>query len=153
MKLRVRHIKCVLSLREDETKEKIQMFDLFCRNVYIRQLQIRMHISTINSPNPQWLVRGASSGLRGCRRRRSSKIGRRIQTLNTTFLQTSMPVFGSKFAVQIKCLSKTLDCFKERRWEWWLGGGTRQFVDRTIRRQIVRQLVDTLLDNSSTPFF
>ena len=24
------------------------------------------------------------------------------------------------------------------------GGGTRQFVDRTIRRQIVRQLVNTL---------
>ena len=34
---------------------------------------------------PKWLVCGASSGLRGCRRRRSSKIGGQIQTLNTTF--------------------------------------------------------------------
>ena len=65
---------------------------------------------------PQRLVRGASSGLRGCRGRRSSKIGRRIHTLKTTFLLTSMPVFSSKFAVQIKCHSKTLERFKERRW-------------------------------------
>ena len=121
------------------------MFDLFRHkaDVYIRQLQVCIHISAINSPTPKRLVGGASSGLRVCRRRRSSKIGGRIQTLNTTFLLTSMPVFGSKFAVQIKCHSKTLDCFKERRWGWWWGG-TRQFVDRTIRRQIVRQLVDTI---------
>ena len=39
-----------------------------------------------------------------------------FKTLNTTFLLTSMLVFGSKFAVQIKCHSKTLDRFKERRW-------------------------------------
>ena len=137
MKLRVQHVKCILSFREDETKVKIRMFDLFRpKDVYIRQLQVRMRISAINSPTPQWLVRGASSGLRGCRRRRSSKIGRRIQTLNTTFMLTSMLVFGSKFAVQIKCHSKTLDCFKERRWGWWWGeGGTRQFVDRIIRGQ------------------
>ena len=97
------------------------MFDLFRRkaDVFIRQLQVRMRISAINSPTTQRLVRRASSGLRGCRRWRLSKIGGRIQTLNTTFLLTSMPVFGSKFAVQIECHSKTLDHFKERRW----GGG------------------------------
>ena len=126
VKLRVRHVKCILSFREDKTKVKIQMLDLFLRkaDVYIRQLQVRMRISAINSPTPQRQVRGASSGLRGCRRRRSSKIGGRIQTLNTTFLLTSMPIFGSKFAVQIKCHSKTLDRYKERRlgW-WWVGGG------------------------------
>ena len=121
VKLRVWHVKCILSFREDETKVKIQMVDLFRRkpDVYIRLLQVRTSISAINSPTPQRLVCGASSGLRGCRRRRSSKIRGRIQTLNTTFLLTSMPVFGSKFAVQIKCHSKTLDHFKERRRGWW----------------------------------
>ena len=95
-KLRDQHVKCILSFREDETKVKIQMFDLFRRkaDVYIRQLQVRMLISPINSPTPQRLVRGASSGLRGCRQPRSSKIGRRIQTLTITFLLTLMPVFG-----------------------------------------------------------
>ena len=52
VKLRVRHVKCILSFREDETKVKIQMADLFLRklDVYIRQLQVCMRISAINSP-------------------------------------------------------------------------------------------------------
>ena len=97
MKLRVRHVKCILSFREEETKVKIQMFDLFHRkaDVYKRQLQVRMGISAINSPTPQRLVCGASSGLRGCRRWRSSKIGGQIQTLNTTFLTCTLPNSGS----------------------------------------------------------
>ena len=43
------------------------MVDLFRPkpDVYIRQLQVCMHISAINSPTPQRLVPGASSGLRG----------------------------------------------------------------------------------------
>ena len=107
---------------------KIQMVDLFRRkpDVYIRQLQVRMRISVIIFPTPQRLVRGASSGLRGCRRWKTSNIGRRIQKLNTTFLLRPMPVFDSTFAVQIKCHSKTLDRFKERKPVWWgrgWGGG------------------------------
>ena len=135
------------------------MCDLFRRkaDVYIRQLQVRMRISAINFPTPQWLVRGASSGLRGCRRRRLSKIGGRIQTLNTTFLLTSMPAFGSKFAVQIKCHSKTLDHFKERRWGWWCvcvcGGGNKTILRQnnsstdceTTHRHFMRQLIDTFI--------
>ena len=41
-------------------------------------------------------------------------------------LLTSMPVFGTKLAAKIKCHSKTLDRFKERKygwWWWWWGGG------------------------------
>ena len=131
------------------------MFDLFRRkaDVYIRQLQVCMRISAINSPTPQRLVRGASSGLRGCRRRRSSKNRRGIQTLNTTFLLTSMPVFGSKFAVQIKCHNKTLDCFIILRKEDGGGGGHKTIrrqnnssTDReTTRRHFMRQLVDTFI--------
>ena len=130
------------------------MVDLFRRkkDVYIRQLHVRMRISAINSPTPQLLVRGASSGLRGCRRRRSSKIDGRIQTLNTTFLLTSMPVFGSKFAVQIKCHSKTLDDLKERRWGWWWGENkticrkNNSSTDcETTHRHFMRQLVDTFI--------
>ena len=51
MKLQVRHVKCILSFREDETKVKIQMVDLFlCKpDVYIRQQQVPMRISAINS--------------------------------------------------------------------------------------------------------
>ena len=94
---------------------KIQMVDLFhgTPDVYIRQLQVRMRISGINSPAA--CFRGACSGLRGCRRQRSSIKGGRIQTLNTTFLPTSMLVIGSTFAAQIKCQSKTWDRFKERK--------------------------------------
>ena len=51
-------------------------------------------------------------------------------------LLTSMPVFGSKFAVQIKCHSKTLD--RLRKEDGGGGGGgeqdkssTEQFVDRS----------------------
>ena len=136
-------------MREDVTKVKIQMFDFFRRKagVYIRQLQVRMRISATNSPTPQQLVHGASSGLRGCRRQRSSKIGRRIQTLNTTFLLTSVQVFGSKFAVQIKCHSKTLDRFQERRWGWlWGGGQDNSSTDcETTCRHFMRQLVDTFI--------
>ena len=103
VKLRVRDVKWILSFREDETKIKIQLVGLFLRkpDVYIRQLQVHMRISAINSPTPRRLVRGASSGLRGCTRRRSSKIGGRIQKLNTPFLLTQMPFIGSTFAVQI----------------------------------------------------
>ena len=67
----------ILSFRKDETQVKIQMFDIFHRkpDVYIRQLQVRMRISAINSPTPQRLVRRASSGLMGCRRRRLKSVG------------------------------------------------------------------------------
>ena len=43
------------------------MVSLFLRkpDVYIRQMQVRMSISAINSPTPQGLVRRASSGLGG----------------------------------------------------------------------------------------
>ena len=111
VKLRVQHVKCILSFREDETKAKIQLIALFRRfhrkpDINIRQLQVRMRISAINSPTPQWLVCGASSGLRGCRRQRSSKIGGRIQTLNTTFLLTSMQVFGTTFAAKLNVTAR-----------------------------------------------
>ena len=85
MKLRVRHVKCILSFREEETKVKIQMVDLFHRkpDVYIRQLQVRKRISAINSPTPQ-----LPSGLFA---EPPSGLGGRIQKLNT-FLLTSMLV-------------------------------------------------------------
>ena len=52
VKLWVRYVKCILSFRKDQTKLKIQMVDLFLRkpDVYIRQLQVHMRISAINSP-------------------------------------------------------------------------------------------------------
>ena len=90
------------------------MVDLFlCKlDVYIRALQVGMRIYAINSPaacsrNLLWT--------QGVQTTEIVQIGRRIQKLNTTFLLTPMPVFGSTFAVQIKCHSKTLDRFKERK--------------------------------------
>ena len=51
-KRRVRHVKCIFSFREDETKVKIQLVDSFHGkpDVYTKQLQVRMLISVINSP-------------------------------------------------------------------------------------------------------
>ena len=114
VKLRVRHVKCILSFREDETTVRCLIF-FVAKRMSISSDSCKYACASLQL-TPQRLVHGASSGLRGCRRRRLSKIGERIQPLNTTFLLTSMPVFGSKSAVQIKCHSKTLDRFKERRW-------------------------------------
>ena len=102
------------------------MVNLFHRkpDVYIRQLQVCMCFSAINSPTPQQLVPGSSEdsgGVGDCGRPKTG----RIQTLNTTFLPTSMPVFGYTFAVQIKCHSKTWDRFKERKYR---GGHERLCV-------------------------
>ena len=89
------------------------MVDHFLRkpDVYIRQLQVRMPIYAINCPatcsrSLLW-TQGVMTEI--------IQICGRIQKLNTTFLHTPMPVFGSTFAVQIKCHSKTLDRFKERK--------------------------------------
>ena len=91
MKLPVRHVKCILSFRKDETKVKIQMVDFFHRkpDVHIRQLQVRMRISAINSPA------ACSQSLlwtQGVQTTEIVQIGGRIQKSNTTFLLTPMQV-------------------------------------------------------------
>ena len=100
VKLCVRHVKCILSFREDKTRVKIQLVDLFHHkpDVYIRQLQVRMRIYAMNSPaaclrSLLWTPGVQTTDI--------VQIGRRIQKLNTTFLLTPMPVFGPTFAVQI----------------------------------------------------
>ena len=82
----------------------MQMVNLFLHkpDVYIRQLQVCMRISAINFPTPQRV-----------QTMEIVQIGGQIQ--NTTFLLKPMPVFGSTFAVQIKCHSKTLDRYKDRK--------------------------------------
>ena len=91
MKLPVRHVKCILSFRKDETKVKIQMVDFFHRkpDVHIRQLQVRMRISAINSPA------ACSQSLlwtQGVQTTEVVQIGGQIQKSNTTFLLTPMQV-------------------------------------------------------------
>ena len=54
---------------------------------------------------------------------------RAISDIEYHIFANVMPVFGSKFAVQIKCHSKTLDHFKERRW-----GGGHERLECTIKQ-------------------
>ena len=61
------------------------MVHLFLRkpDVYIRQLQVGMHISAINFPTPQQLVRRALLWTQGMQTTEIVQIGWRIQKLNT----------------------------------------------------------------------
>ena len=83
-----------LSFREDETRVKMQIVDLFHHkpDVYIRQLQVPMCISAIQLPSALFGEPPLDSGV--------VDNGDRPE---------------STFAVKIKCHSKTLDRLKERK--------------------------------------
>ena len=104
----------LVSFREDETKVKMQLVDLFhCKtDVYTKQLQVRMLISVINSPAACSRSCLWTQGVSTTEFVQNWRANSDIEHHN---LLTSMPVFGTTFAARIKCHSKTLDRFKERK--------------------------------------